>query len=73
LRAITVNNAAMIAAIEKNQKKTVSQPDKIICRLCFNLCPSSNHFPFINFHLSFFIGNSPVRLWSEGRIRLNGK
>jgi hypothetical protein len=30
LRAITVNNAARIAAIEKIQKKTVSQPDKII-------------------------------------------
>src|SRR4051794_1387838 len=34
-RAITVKSPARIAAIEKTQKKTLSQPDKIIvdCRL----------------------------------------
>ena len=34
-RAITVSRAAKIAAIENTQKKTASQPDKIIvdCRL----------------------------------------
>src|ERR1051325_9182458 len=42
LRAITVKRPARIAAIEKTQKKTLSQPDKIIadCRLpivdCFS-------------------------------------
>jgi hypothetical protein len=30
LRAITVNRAAKIAAIEKIQKKTADQPDKVI-------------------------------------------
>src|SRR5258706_9365891 len=35
LRAITVNSAANIAAMENTQKKTADQPDKVIadCRL----------------------------------------
>src|SRR5713101_2068788 len=44
LRAITVNNPARIAEIEKVQKKTVSQPERIIvdCRLPIaDLKPSS--------------------------------
>src|ERR1041385_1987312 len=52
-RAMTVSRPASIAAIEKTQKKTDSQPERIICS-----CETrKNYLSFVIGHLSFVIGH----------------